>query len=254
MSELAAAGGVEGLVDRASFIFVGKILARGRSSVRDLSPRPELAIAELELPLRVDPVLGDPTGQPITVLPAPGADIAVGRRLIFFANSWVHAEAIAVVALANLAAKGKLEQQVKDAVNDLPRRRLAERVARAKLIAHAVVGGVQPASEVREPLSEHSPRWRMARLRVQDVLKGELPRQRGQTRTVSVYFPGSDDVAYWDVPKLREGEEAVYLLHEPPEQLPRDAFVLPDSLDVQPVQRKAAIGRVVADQQPPAEG
>jgi hypothetical protein len=249
MTELAAEGGIERLVEAASFIFVGKVSARGRSSVRDLTPRPELVVAELERQLRVDPVLGDLTGRPITVLPAPGADVAVGSRLIFFANSWVHAEEIAVAAVANTVADDKTEELVRKAVDDLPRRRLAARVAQARLIVHAVVGSVERVTDVPEPVSEHRPDWHRARLRVQQVMKGEA--RRGQARAVSAYFPGSDDVAFRDVPKLRAGEEAVYLLHDPPPRLPAEVYVLPDPLDVHPVGRKGEVARLAADLEPP---
>jgi hypothetical protein len=227
----------------------GKVSARGRSSVRDLSPRPELVIAELERQLRVDPVLGDLTGRPITVLPARGGDIAIGSRLIFFANSWVHAEEIAVAAIANPAADDQTEELVKNAVDDLPRRRLAARVAQARLIVHAVVGSVERVTDVPEPVGEHRPDWHRARLRVQEVMKGEP--KRGQARAVIAFFPGSDDIAFRDTPKLREGDEAVYLLHDPPQRLPAEVYVLPDPLDVQPTGRKEEVGRLVADLEPP---
>jgi hypothetical protein len=252
VSELAVADGLETLVARATFIFVGTVTARGRSSVRDLPPRPDLVIAKLEQQLRVDPVLGDLTGQLITVLPAAGSKLAVGSPHIFFANSWVHAEAIAVVAIANPVADGKTEELVKKAVDDLPRRRLAARVAQAKLIVHAVVASVEKAAEIPEPIGEHRPDWRRARLRVEDVMKGEP--QRSQARAVVVYFPGSDDIAYRNTPKLGRGDAGVYLLHEPPPRLPPDAFVVPDPLDVQTAGRKDEIRSMVSQPEPPTPG
>jgi hypothetical protein len=87
------------LADSASFIFSGSVTATNRSSVRILAGRQGLALARSARAFCIDPTMGDLVGKEITLRVLPGAEVAVGESAIFFANSWVHAEGIAVAAL-----------------------------------------------------------------------------------------------------------------------------------------------------------
>ena len=238
-----------GLVLRSSFIFAGTVISRGRSSLKALPPRPDLAIARLERALRINPMLGKLDGRPITVLLARDAEVQPGAQLLFFAQNWLHAEEIAVRAFAHLPAEDKMEQDVGQIVASLPERHLRERIASAVLIVRGVVKETERATEIAEPISEHAAQWMRAMIEVQEILKGEQqpgPRGRGAQPkgTVMVFFPGSDDRAYRNWPRLSSGQSAVFLLHGVPTGkpgvtpqrggLPQGALIAPDPMDVQP--------------------
>src|SRR5204863_9219496 len=58
------------------------------------------------------------------------------------------------------------------------------------------------------PISEHDPKWRDATIEVDKVHKGEH-----SAPTVTVRFPSSDDVRWYNAPKFHPGQHGVFVLH-----------------------------------------
>ncbi len=238
--------GLYGLVLRSSFIFTGTVTDRGRSMLKVLQPRPDLVVARFDRAHRVNPMLGKLDGKPITVLLAKGAAAEPGQRLLFFAESWVHSDHIAVREHAHLPADDRTEAEVTRVIASLPERHLQERVASAILIVRAAVREVVRATEIREPLTEHAAEWMRALLEADEVLKGTLPghpagtsqprarRDASAKGPVTLYFPRSLDKAWRDWPKLKPDQSAIFLLHAPRPPVPTTAFIAPDPADVQP--------------------
>lgn len=220
---------------RSTFIFAGTIEAVGKSSLKILSGRPGLAIARFDRALRVNPILGNLQGRPITVRLAPGAAARAGEQWIVFANSWVHGDQIAVIETAQLPATLDTEQAVSDIVASLPQRHLQERIASATLIVEGTVKTVTRAPEAPEIASEHSPYWMRASIEVREVLKGQANQAKEARREARLYFPGSLDRRFVDVPKPKPGQAAIFLLHTPTGKNPPPGLVAPDPADVQPV-------------------
>ena len=237
------------LADAATFIFEGTVLGIGRPSVAILEGRPGLAVARFERGLRVNPLLGDLNDRRITVGLQKGSGVREGERLIFFANSWVHGEEIAVLSLAQVPADDRAEKEVQAALNGLPQLYLERRVASAELIVQGQVEGVKPA-ELRQPVSEHMATWMIAPIAVSSVIKGT-----GEAKsTVEAFFPKDTDFRWKDWPKLKRGQRAVFLLHPASKgPLPLGALTLPDPLDVQPVGSARTI-RALAGSQPEEGG
>jgi hypothetical protein len=238
------------LVLRSTFIFSGTVVKLNQSSVKVLAARPGFAIARFEHPFRVNPMLGKLDGRPITVQLAKGSEVRPGQRLIFFANSWVHGEQIAVTEVAHVPADKKAEQEVADTVATLPHRHLADRVAAATIIVMGTVEEVTPAG-IQEPISEHAPGWMRATIDVQETLKGiagshaphHLSNQKGR---MSIVFPESSDPSWRRYPKLTVHQHAIFLLHSttlpgPPPGTP----MLTDPADVQPPSEAGAIRALV---------
>ena len=100
-----------------------------------------------------------------------------GEQLIFFANSWVHGEEIAVTEAAHIPDNADAEREVDDLVASLPARHLAERVASALLVVEGTVRAVDPAG-IWEPVTEHAADWQQAWIAITAVLKGSLPPPR----------------------------------------------------------------------------
>jgi hypothetical protein len=233
------------LADAATFIFLGTVLAPGEPSVRILAGRPGLVLARFERAFRVNPMLGDLTGQRITVGLPPGATVREGENVVFFANSWVHGEAIAVSALAYASADADSEGEVLKALAALPGLYRERRVASADLIVQGTVGEVR-AADIEQPISEHMAQWMQAEVAVAAVLKGRLPEPSSgageATASVTVWFPEDTDSSWGQWPKLTRGQRAVFLLHHATRRpLPPTALTLPDPDDVQPSGKARAI-------------
>ncbi|MFZ1009678.1 MAG: hypothetical protein WAN65_22760 [Candidatus Sulfotelmatobacter sp.] len=233
------------LVLRSTFIFAGTVESIGKSSVNVLNGRPGLAIARFDRPLRVNPVLGNLKGRPITVLIAKGGKVSPGEQLIIFANSWVHGEQIAVVESAQLALNPETERAVSDIVASLPERHLQERIASAVLIVDGVVKSVARAPEAPETASEHTPYWMRALIEIREVLKGQPEQTKATREEVQLYFPGSMDRRFQDVPKPKAGQSAIFLLHTPSGKFPPPGLVAPDPADVQPPEQLDAIRALI---------
>jgi len=106
---------------------------------------------------------------------------------------------------------------------------LARRLASAELVVTGKVIATRPAG-IKEPVTEHAAHWAIATIEIGEVLKGSA------RKTVDVYFPASDDVAWVGRPKLVAGETGVFVI-----QNGTPGLQLPDSLDLHPADRRDAI-------------
>ena len=234
------------LVSISTFIFLGTVGQLNRSSLRAVLDRPGLAIVKFERGFRVNPMLGGLVGRPITVQLAKGGEVRAGQKLIFFANSWVHAEEIAVTELAHVPANEKSEKEVSEAISALPTQQLQERLASAILVVLGTVLEIEPAG-VFEPISEHAPGWMRATVEVRDTLKGDAaaPKGRGSAQKkghTTFLFPESTDTVWRRYPKLKTGEEAIFLVHASTVAgLPSATPILGDLADVQPANALANV-------------
>jgi hypothetical protein len=111
---------------------------------------------------------------------------------------------------------------------------IVARLSSATLVFRGKVEAVRPldgakASESAKP-SEHDPEWRVATVRVASPLRGDA----GQT--VSVVFPASVDIVWFQAPKLKPQQEAVFITHavSPEEVALYRGSGLASSLDQQP--------------------
>ena len=65
------------------------------------------------------------------------------------------------------------------------------------------------ADSLPAAVTEHDPDWWNATIELQTVIKGDVPET-----TLTVSFVHSMDVMWLDAPKLREGDEGIFILHE----------------------------------------
>ena len=239
------------LVLRSSFIFSGTVARLNQSSVTVLATRPGLAVARLDRALRVNPMLGKLDRRPITVQLAKGAEVRPGQQFVFFANSWVHGEEIAVIEVAHIPANAKTEQEVADTVAALPQQHLASRVASATVIVVGTVAELAPAG-IAEPISEHAPGWTRATIEVQETLKGSVPatlphgRAKQTKERMTLLFPESPDTPWRRYPKPAVHQHAIFLLHPTTlAGLPAATPMLADPADLQPVGEANTIRQLV---------
>ena len=96
------------------------------------------------------------------------------------------------------------------------------------------------------PPSEHYPDWGVARVAVSAVLKGRKPRDE-----VEVLFAASLDRVWFHSPKLHRDARGILLLfrvdedERPPREMPRNGWQALDPLDLQPVERREEIERLI---------
>jgi hypothetical protein len=190
------------------FVFTGTVEHQGSSSLFFIPPGGATAIVRVERIHYAAPALRSQEGQQVTVVFAEGSDRAEGRR-VFFTNPILYGETMAVKEVRGSEAddpalRGRIARMSEEAETE----HLRDLVGSADAVVQGQVVSTRRASEPDVArMSEHDPDWHVAVIRVARSLKGE---HKGE---IAVRFPKSRDIAWYRVPKLREGQEGILLLH-----------------------------------------
>jgi hypothetical protein len=223
------------LTQGSSFIFSGTVLELGRSNLRVIQAREGLALVRVDRGLRVDPALGDPAGRVVTVDTGDSVELRPGDQAVFFTESWIHGDELAVHELAHLPID-TVEHVVAE-VDRLPELHLLERLIQARVVVRAVV--TQTARVPNLPRERRAPYWAEAKLRVTSTLKGDARGKR-------LFFPTSDSHHWYGAPRFRRGRRGVFLLHDDDPRATR-------WLDTSGVDRNVLTALDPADVQPESE-
>jgi hypothetical protein len=227
----------------SSFIFSGTVIERGRSTVPHVPSARNLVSVRLDRALRVDPVLGDLRGKTITVAARALESLSPGESAVFFANSWVHGQGIAVREVGHVDL-GQ-EAEVATAVARLPEMHLIDRLSTADLVADAEVVQIRPVE--RTSWDRNHAFWAAAQLRLNRVLRGQ-PRQSAE-----VYFPTAQGPQWRRAPQFHEKQRGLFILHDSSrgktiseKSLPAGSLVALDTADFQPESQLQHVERLLA--------
>jgi hypothetical protein len=226
------------LVDEAGFVFRGRVVAR--TSAVD-APASTVQIEEV---LHATDVLRGLAGTDATVVGEHAAGMQPGEVHVFFTHVVSLGEHLVAREVARREASPGIASDVAEGVRIAAERPLAERLAEAEMVVAGRVTSTRPVGRDDPPSSEHDPLWSVARVSVEDVMKG--PRSR---KTVEVLFASSRDIAWRDAPKLEEGDSGVFVLHrrgeEAPDAVAAGVFEATHPLDVLPNERRADAERLI---------
>ena len=230
------------LVEDCTFIFSGTVLQLGASSVPILPPNERLITVRLDESLRVDPVLGDLRGKPVTVAVDSAEQFEAGQQAVFFTNSAVHGRGIMVTEVAHVDV-GQADV-VAGTVAELPRRHFIGRLADASVVVNATVTSIDPPGFT---FDQHDGLWAAAHLQVKATLKGTAP------STPVVYFATAEWPPFDRFPRFEPGQAGIFLLHLPPIDtiteggtLPEGSLVALDAADFQVTAESARVKRLLA--------
>jgi hypothetical protein len=129
-------------------------------------------------------------------------------------------------------------EQTSDAAQKAADSELAQRLAQAEAVISGEVVSVARLAPQRPGIrSEHDPDWWQAMVQVESVEKGDV-----STKTISVLFANSRDIAWYKSPKLKQGDRGIWLLHNRDiSGRPVPGLAVTDSLDSQPPSELARI-------------
>jgi len=255
------------LASRSSIVVLGTVVRVGASEEPLLPATNATAVIKIEKMLAGADLVGDQSGGTATVILKAPQTIKVGARAYFFGNPRLAGKTLTFADEGEIPAGQQLAAAVPPALAAGLQRRsdqpLRERLAIAALVFRGTVQSVRALeSEVpgapRELRSEHDPEWRAAIVRVDSALRGT---QNGAT--VTVIFPNSRDIMWFNVPKPKEGEQWVFLGHRPQEDETRllrnegvlrfaqdqSAVVVSHPFDVLPSADEGRVGRVIKEGQ-----
>jgi hypothetical protein len=219
------------LVKNASIIFRGTVEKVKAATLEEVDPTDETLVVKVDQVLHGTPAFRDYAGQAVTVQVTAPPVPAVGRKATFYVNSWLSGDSLAVKGVARVedaAPAADAGGQTAAALQRKADQALRERLAAAQLV---VVGKVTAVRPVPSPavaaaeaalnqgqgtrVSEHDPDWREADIQVAQVAKGQLA-AANNAKTITVVFPASKDVLWYQVPKFQVGQEGTFLLHRTP--------------------------------------
>jgi hypothetical protein len=214
---MAQVENAKALAERSTIVMEGKVLRVNASLEPMQAASPLTVVVEVSRMYAGAEIAGDQTGRTATViLSGRSESIKAGATALFFGNPRFIGNFLTVadegelLADAASAATADLESARGD-------RQLRDRIASANSIfrgkvesEHALATGDAQLENLREPASEHDPQWHVAAVRVLTALRGNK-----EGELVSVIFPASDDIMWFNAPKLKEGQEAIFIAHGP---------------------------------------
>jgi hypothetical protein len=213
------------LAARCSVIVRGKVVKTNASDEVLVAPSSRTVVVSVEKMEAGAEFAGDQSGKVVTVILSRPETVKEGEEAVFCGNplfvgkSLTIADEGEVPLRSNHSAALPALQRGAQMRQDNP---IADRLAVASLVFQGVVGEVR-AVELEAPKegerrasaspSEHDPEWHAASVQVTKSIRGG---EAGET--VTVIFAASRDITWFNSPKLKQGQEAVFLVHAPMDQ------------------------------------
>jgi len=202
------------VVDQSTVIFKGRVEQTGASNLKLLPASNQTILVRVDEVISAARTMTDLKGTTVTVqLKEPGS-LKKGSTATFFTTGWLYGENVALKEVSHTTADLDT-QSIQKQVAAL-RARAREQKLQARLQSSAVVFAGKVVSS--RPLqtergrtnSEHDPDWWVADVEVQSLLKGPA----SVAKRVSVLFAHSDDVMWFRSPKLKEGQQGIWIASE----------------------------------------
>lgn len=237
------------LMDRANFVFVGTVVQLQTSNLTNIAHSPQTTLVKVERVLQGTSITEDLVGQVITVRSEKASEHRMGQRSTFFLDVDTFGEHASGLEMGRFGhvlgdeeTHAKLMTDTKIVRED---RELGQRMQKAEQVVHGRIISVEP-SGIEERKSEHMANWRKATVEVQTVIKGQP-----STKTVTFFFPTSQDQMWMDAPRFAAGQEGVWLLHAQPKDGSRKANMIPgltalDPKDFQHREQRQRLQRILA--------
>jgi len=210
---------VQDLTHQSGFVFEAQITQLGASTSDAYPATPETAVVRVTAIVKSTPALSGYEGQLITVHLQSAAGHQVGQQSMFFTHGIHYGDGLVVEEIGSTPGVARsMTADLDNAVKASADFGMTQRLAEAELVVTGVAGAPKPhaaplaaaaaAGEVVRKVSEHDPDWWSATVTIDAVEKGSHT-----AKTTEVLYPNSQDVAWFQAPKIKEGDHGVWLLH-----------------------------------------
>jgi len=206
---------------RSAIVVLGTVTKIAASEEPLLAPTNATVVIKIEQMFAGSEFAGDQTGRTATVIVSKPDDLKVGAKALFFGNPRLIGKTITIADVGELPVAGPQAQNIQQTLEPgLQARRDAPvraRLSIAQLVFRGTVESVRPLeaeskdrrSELRD---EHDPEWQVAMVRVTSKVRGA---EKGAV--IPVVFAASRDIMWFNSPKPKLGEEALFIGHRPQE-------------------------------------
>lgn len=163
-------------------------------------------------------IAGDQTGRIVTVIASRPLELKEGAEVLFFGNPRFVGKSLTILDEGELLPEARFTDTdgLEIGLQARRDRPIRDRIATASLIFRGIVEREEPLVDegekkgLRVPPSEHDPEWHVASVRVNTPLQGG-----DKGALVSIIFPASRDIMWFNSPKLRPGMDAIFIAHKP---------------------------------------
>jgi hypothetical protein len=211
----------QSLAERSTIIVRGKVLKTNASDEPLLAPSARTAIISVEQMYAGKEIAGDQAGRNVTVILSKAEGVKAGEEAVFFGNARFLGKSLTIAdegEVQQAAVSSAVQSTVEQAVQARRDKPVLDRMATASLVFRGTVSSVKPlestagAAEGRQPArpSEHDPEWQVATIQVVKPIRGGTAGQN-----LTVLFAASDDIVWFHAPKLKQGQDAIFLAHAP---------------------------------------
>ncbi|HEX9209104.1 MAG TPA: hypothetical protein VF901_01200 [Bradyrhizobium sp.] len=212
----------DGPAPKPTFVFKGVVKKLKSATMKSVPISDRMAVVRVEQVLEAPKNLAHYAGQDITVELAGREKVSAGDEFIFHASGWMFGDSIAVRSVTEepvTKAHAALLSRGGDPAEHKANRQLQEHIDDADLVVSGQVASValppgvaeaaRTANAAAMPVSEHDPKWRQAVISVDEIHKGTH-----DAKQVTVLFPASTDVRWYNAPKFQAGQKGCFILHK----------------------------------------
>jgi hypothetical protein len=197
----------------------GKVLRANASDEPLLAPSASTVVITVEEMYAGAEIAGDQTGRTATVISRRPGQLRTGTTAFFFGAPRFAGATLTIADEGELPFERLDRATVAEIERGVQARRngpLLASLAAAAAVFRGSVEAVRPlaapkgaaAARPPRPASEHDPEWQVATVRVTAALRGGAPGQ-----TVTVIFPASEDIIWFNVPKPSVKQDAIFVTH-----------------------------------------
>lgn len=212
------------LSERSALVVRGTVVKVNASDEPMVAASPSTAVISVLQMYAGSEIAGDLRGRTATVILSRPDSVKVGQEALFFGNPRFLGRSLTIADEGEIAVKTGGPTMLSEfqagaqARKDKP---ILARLATASLVFRGTVESVSPldttakeeGKETSALPSEHDPEWQVASVKVVTPLHGG---KLGQV--VTIVFSASRDIMWFFAPKLKVGEDAVFLAQPPNQQ------------------------------------
>jgi hypothetical protein len=210
----------QSLTERSAIVVRGKVLKTNASNEPMVAASSITAIILVHQMYAGSEIAGDQMGRAATVILSRPERLKAGEEALFFGNPRFVGRSLTIADEDEISSKAAISSALTVLERGVQARRdrpVLDRLTTASLVfrgsvetVRALDAGAEQSKPSPAPPSEHDPEWHVATVRVVTPLYG------GEAgHVVTVIFPASRDVVWFNAPKLKPDQEAVFITHAP---------------------------------------
>ena len=217
------------LAERSAVVVSGTAVKINASEEPLQTPSANTVVVKVDRMLAGAEISGDQKGRNVTVVLSRARTLKVGASGVFFGNPRFVGKTMTISSEGEILTNpDRVTAQLERGTQSRRDKPLLDRLAAANRVFRGKVEEVRPLTtddRNREAAGEHDPEWQVATVRVVSPI-----RRARENETVLVIFPASRDIVWFNSPKLKVGDELIFITHKPKEaELPlmRTTGILP---------------------------